>query len=81
MYTNWAKEFEQAPARTKAVAVGIAGGYPDEGKYYVGEAKAAIAADDAHMFAPANIARVVKATGLSIQTVNEVIRELRVEDA
>jgi hypothetical protein len=38
---------------------------------------------DAHaaMFSPANIARIVKKTGLSIQTVNEVIRELRVDDA
>lgn len=31
------------------------------------------------MFSNANIARIVKATGLSIQTVNEVIRELRNE--
>jgi hypothetical protein len=38
---------------------------------------AALAAADAVMFGPVNIARVVRATGLSIQSVNEVIRELR----
>lgn len=37
----------------------------------------ALAAADAVMFGPVNIARVVRATGLSIQSVNEVIRELR----
>ncbi|QYC54979.1 helix-turn-helix DNA-binding domain protein [Arthrobacter phage Popper] len=38
---------------------------------------AALAAADAVMFGPVNVARVVRATGLSIQSVNEVIRELR----
>ncbi|AYN59052.1 hypothetical protein PBI_RYAN_62 [Arthrobacter phage Ryan] len=38
---------------------------------------AALAAADAVMFGPVNIARVVRSTGLSIQSVNEVIRELR----
>jgi hypothetical protein len=37
----------------------------------------ALAAADAVMFGPVNVARVVRATGLSIQSVNEVIRELR----
>jgi predicted Rossmann fold nucleotide-binding protein DprA/Smf involved in DNA uptake len=45
------------------------------------QARKALAAADTLMFSPANIARIVKKTGLSIQTVNEVIRELRVEDA
>jgi hypothetical protein len=43
------------------------------------QARKAIAAADTVMFAPANIARIVNKTGLSIQTVNEVIRELRTE--
>lgn len=37
----------------------------------------ALEAADAVMFGPVNVARVVRATGLSIQSVNEVIRELR----
>jgi hypothetical protein len=44
------------------------------------QARKALAAADTVMFSPANIARIVKKTGLSIQTVNEVIRELRTED-
>lgn len=38
---------------------------------------AALAAADTVMFGPVNVASVVRATGLSIQSVNEVIRELR----
>jgi hypothetical protein len=45
------------------------------------QARKALTAADTLMFSPANIARIVKKTGLSVQTVNEVIRELRVEDA
>ncbi|WNT44959.1 helix-turn-helix DNA binding domain protein [Arthrobacter phage AbbyDaisy] len=42
-------------------------------------ARKALVASDTVMFSNANIARVVKATGVSIQTVNAVIRELRAE--
>jgi hypothetical protein len=37
----------------------------------------AVAAADAVMFAPARIAEIVSRTGLSLQSVNEVVRELR----
>lgn len=40
-------------------------------------AKDALAAADAVMFAPARIAEIVQRTGLSLQSVNEVVRELR----
>lgn len=50
---------------------------PEDREYALGEARAALSAADEVMFAPVNIARVVRATGLSIQSVNEVIRELR----
>ncbi|UVF61026.1 hypothetical protein SEA_SAKAI_63 [Arthrobacter phage Sakai] len=44
------------------------------------QARKALYASDTVMFSSANIARIVQKTGLSIQTVNEVIRELRSED-
>ncbi|UYM26608.1 hypothetical protein SEA_BAUER_59 [Arthrobacter phage Bauer] len=44
------------------------------------QARKALAASDTVMFSNANVARIVQNTGLSIQTVNEVIRELRSED-
>jgi len=77
MYTDWTREFEQASPRAQAVAIACAGGYPDEGKYYLGEAKAAIAANDAHVFSNENAARVSQTSGISLQTVHEVIRGLR----
>jgi hypothetical protein len=43
---------------------------------YAACATAALTASDAVMFSPANIAEVVRTTGLSIQTVTEVIRTL-----
>ena len=42
-----------------------------------GPMKAALAASDALMFSPENIARVVQATGLSLHSVSAVARELR----
>lgn len=45
------------------------------------QARKALTAADQVMFSNANIARIVKKTGLSLQTVNEVIRELRTGDA
>jgi len=40
-------------------------------------AVAAVDAADAVMFAPERLARIVNVTGLSLQTVSEVARELR----
>lgn len=42
-----------------------------------GPMTAALAAADAVMFSPENIARVVQATGLSLHSVSAVARELR----
>ncbi|MBT2537229.1 hypothetical protein [Arthrobacter sp. ISL-69] len=64
MDTDWAKEFEQATALTRAVAIGLAGGYPDEGKYYVTEAKSALAAADAVMFSEASIWKAAEVAAL-----------------
>ncbi|AYN58680.1 hypothetical protein QEO74_gp10 [Arthrobacter phage Nandita] len=50
---------------------------PHQQYTFCADATAALAAADAVVFAPANIARVVRSTGLSIQSVNEVVRELR----
>jgi hypothetical protein len=63
----------------QAIAKGSYAMAPDD-LPYADSAARALAAADAEMFAPANIARIVKKTGISIQTVNEVIRELRTED-
>lgn len=50
---------------------------PEDRDYALAEAKAALDAADAVTFTPENIARIVRSTGLSIQSVNEVIRELK----
>jgi hypothetical protein len=50
---------------------------PHQQYTFCADATAALAGADEVMFAPANIARVVRASGLSIQSVNEVIRELK----
>ncbi|UYL86625.1 helix-turn-helix DNA binding domain protein [Arthrobacter phage RadFad] len=44
------------------------------------QARKALYAADTVMFSNANIARIVKETGVSIQTVNAVIRSLRTEE-
>jgi len=48
--TDWEKQLEACDARTKATALGLSGGYPDEAKYFVSEARYAIAASDGVMF-------------------------------
>lgn len=44
-----------------------------------GHARAALAASDAHMFSQEKIVDIVSTTGLSIQSVTEVIRALKEE--
>lgn len=58
--TDWEKELEAADARAKAAALRLSGGYPDEAKYYVSEAKAALSAADEVMFSEAMEARVAE---------------------
>ena len=49
---------------------------PEDRKHALAEARAALAAADEVMFSPAKIALVVRTTGLSIQSVYEVLREM-----
>ena len=58
--TDWEKELEAADARVKAAALRLSGGYQDEAKYYVSEAKAALAAADEVMFSDEAIERAAR---------------------
>jgi hypothetical protein len=62
-------------ARLEAAAKAIADTYGADNATD-STARAALAAADKIMFSPANVAEIVATTGLSIQTVTEVIRTL-----
>ena len=61
VFRDWAKELEEADARTKAAALRLSGGYPDEAKYNVTEAKSAIEASDEVLFSAEAIERAARA--------------------
>jgi hypothetical protein len=67
---------DAAAARIDAAANKIAGTYGRDDATVM-TARAALGAADRLMFSNENLARIVSVTGLSLQTVSEVARELR----
>jgi hypothetical protein len=67
------KQLAHSDPRTQAVAAGLAMGFPDEAKYYVEEATAALTAADAHDVA--NNVHQVRLDDATVERVAQTILE------